>query len=122
MAAQDQRRVERLLEALERTLARLEQVDPAWPRYGPVYPQGTSRELVLLHEARSEARTGRLALDRRRCRACKLARGDVPKPENFHFVERDLCVDCAMEEAGARVEPPDPDDPRGFATDHKGRP
>ncbi len=57
-----------------------------------------------------------------RCRCCGLRPSDVPNPRNWRWAEADLCVDCAMQDAGAFVTGPDPDDPRSFALDHQGRP
>lgn len=118
----DERRIERLTEALERTLRRLARVDPDWDRYTKGYPANSAREMIELHEASQEHRSARRALEARRCRRCKLTPKDVPQPRNFTFVEHDLCTDCAVDEAGAYVAGPGPDDPRGHATDHRGRP
>lgn len=60
------------------------------------------------------------------CKKCGLKAKDVPRPDRLKVeLERHdgLCLDCFLDTETVEIDlRPDPDDPRTFALDHKGRP
>jgi len=60
------------------------------------------------------------------CKSCGLKAKGMPRPERFEAELKrygDRCFDCfSAEETVEIILRSDPDDPRTFALDHKGRP
>jgi hypothetical protein len=60
------------------------------------------------------------------CKTCGLKAKGMPRPERFEAELKKYdgdCLDCFLGAETVEIDlRPDPDDPRTFALDHKGRP